>query len=332
MALYVPLLIISFHPAFILFSGAINNDVLSVAFMMGAVLCTLKWYDNQTFGGILKIALCVGLGMMTKLSAALVAPPIAIVFLVVFIKKIKTDGFKLFGQFAAFAAVCVPLGLWFEIKNYVKFGVPITYVQEMSDEVTQYIGNQSFLSRITDFSRSQFSSVFEQWLYYDESGTAQGYNEYNPLICLLKNSLFSESVNESYFQNGSYMLSATKIFFWIAALLAATLFVVMIVMLFKKCEMKPLEKTLFFSFYVVMIANFYKMCADYPFTCTMNFRYITPTVIVTSLFCGVFMKPKNDGEPEKSVAVISKAIAVLTAVFCLLSVMTYVSICAPAAE
>jgi len=86
-ALYIPLIIIAFHPAFILFSGSINNDVLSVVFILGAILCTLQWYRNQTLKNILKIAFCVGLGMMTKLSAGIVAIPIAIVFLVVLIKK-----------------------------------------------------------------------------------------------------------------------------------------------------------------------------------------------------------------------------------------------------
>ncbi|MDE7138123.1 MAG: hypothetical protein K2O29_06670, partial [Ruminococcus sp.] len=69
-ALYIPLTIISFHPAFILLSGSINNDILSVAFILGAVITTLKWYENPTMKNILKIAVCIGLGMMTKLSAA----------------------------------------------------------------------------------------------------------------------------------------------------------------------------------------------------------------------------------------------------------------------
>ena len=82
-ALYVPLAVVAFHPSFILFSGSINNDALSVVFILGAVLWTLKWYEKQTWEGIVKIALCIGLGMMTKLSAAMVAIPVAAVFLVV---------------------------------------------------------------------------------------------------------------------------------------------------------------------------------------------------------------------------------------------------------
>ena len=101
-ALYIPLAVVSFHPAFIIFSGSINNDVLSAAFMMGAFLCALNWYREQSMKNILKTALCTGLGMMTKLTAALVAPPVAVIFAVVFFKNLKTDFRKLLVQFTAF--------------------------------------------------------------------------------------------------------------------------------------------------------------------------------------------------------------------------------------
>lgn len=325
-ALYVPLGIIAFHPAFILFSGSINNDVLSVAFMMGAVLCTLKWYRNQTLSGIIKIALCVGLGIMTKLSAALVAPPIAVVFLAVFIRKFKTEGLKLFRQFAVFGAVCVPLGLWFEIRNYVKWKVPITYVQEMSKNELQYLGSQSFFSRITDFSPTQLKSVFEQWAWYDDSGILQGYNEYNPLIALLKNSIFGEFINEECFAEGSYVLKISTLFFWLGVILAAIALFSMVIMCFRKCAMKPLEKVFFVLFYITMMGNFYKMSYDYPFTCTMNFRYITPTVIVGSLFIGLMTDKicSRKGKIYKAISYFTSTSALL---FALCSTIVYISVC-----
>ena len=177
---------IAFHPSFILFSGSINNDVLSVAFLLGAVLWTLKWYEKQTWEGILKIALYMGLGMMTKLSVALAAFPIGAVFLVVLVRRCKAKNWRIFGQYGAFLGICAPLGLWYPIRNLVRFGVPLNYVQEMSVKSDQYLGDQSFLSRALDFSPHQVAKVFEQWLHYD----ASGYNEYNPLITLLKNAVF----------------------------------------------------------------------------------------------------------------------------------------------
>ena len=292
-ALYIPLMIVSFHPAFILFSGSINNDTLSAALVMGAVVCTLKWYREQSLKNIMKIALCVGFAMMTKLSAATVAPPIALVFLIVFIKKFKEEWERLLGQFVCFGIVCVPLGLWFGVRNYIKWKVPLMYVQKMDKSELQYIGNMPFLKRITDFSLHQYASPYEQWAYLDESRAVQNYNEHNPLITIMKNSLFGEFINENCFHSGSYVNTVSNIFFWLNVIIAGTAFVSMIVICFKKGAAKLTEKMFLVSFYIMMMASFYKTSADYPFTCTMNFRYITPTVIIGAAYIGLALKAIN---------------------------------------
>lgn len=320
-ALYIPLIIISFHPAFILLSGSINNDVLSVAFMLGAVISTLKWYENQTLKNILKIALCIGLGMMTKLSAALIAPPVAVMFLIVFIKKIRTDGKKLFIQFCSFAVVCCPLGLWYGIRNYIKWKIPITYVQELDKGMLQYIGNKSFLSRITDFSLKQFRSPFVQWAY-EENGEVKGYNEHNPLISILKNSLFEEGINESILPKDSIMFKFSMVLFIIGTVIALYAFIAMIVTLFRKHKKYGAEKIFLIVFYLTMMVNFYKMCYDYPFTCTMNFRYITPTVIIGALSVGMISE-KIISHKNKTAQIIINITEILTLIFAMLTIIIY---------
>lgn len=292
MALYAPLLILAFHPSFILFSGAINNDALSVVFIMGAVLCTLKWVENQTLKNILKIALCIGLGMMTKISAAVVAIPVAVVFLIVLIQKCRQKQWGIFGQYGLFAVVCVPLGLWYGIRNLVKFDVPITYVQEMSEKSSQYLGKQSYLSRITDFSPKQLESVFEQWIQSDGSG----YCEYNPLIAILKNSLFGESVRESNFPEGSFFVKLAVPFFWLGVLLAAAATVCIVVFCIRKCGMNGVQKTFLVSFWVLLMINLYYLAYSAPFTCSMNYRYITPTCVIGALFLGVAVQELLNGK------------------------------------
>ncbi len=327
-ALYAPLLIISFHPSFILLSGSINNDVLSIALMMGAVLCTLRWYSAPTLKEIMKISLCIGLAMMSKLAAAVVAPPIALVFLIVFIKKFRTDGARLFGQFAAFGAVCAPLGLWYEIRNYIKWKVPITYVQEMDETVFQYIGSKSFKDRITDFSPMQFKSVFEQWSYIDENGNLGGYNEYNPLIALLKNSLFGEAVNENNFVQ-PIMIKVCTVFFYFSAILAAVCLAALIICLFVKTKGYGMQKTFLAVFYFELMVYFYKMAYDYPFTCTMNFRYITPTVIICTLFFGLLIKQIGEKISYKAEKTIGAVYLAASVIFVMLSIMVYYTICTP---
>lgn len=313
-SMYIPLAIINFHPSFIILSGSINNDSLSIAFVLGAVLCALKWYRDQTPANILKIAFCLGLGMMSKLSAALAAPAIAALFLIVFIKNFKKRTANLIGQFAAFGAVCAPLGLWYQVRNYLKFGVPIMYVHELDTAEMQYIGDQNFLSRITDFSLIQFRNVFLQWAYLSETEEVCGYNEYNPIIALLKTSVFDEGSNNNDFK-GELMTTACTVLFWTALAIAAIAFVCMIIAsLTKGREENMVEKLFILLFYVTMTVNFYKLAKDYPFTCSMNFRYITPTVITGSLFMGILLKRHKR---------LQKTFTAVTAIFVLCSAYIY---------
>ncbi len=318
-AFYVPLLITVFHPALIRMAAAVNNDVLSVAFIMGAIVCTIRWYENQTLTGILKIALCVGLGMMTKLMAAVVAPPIAVVFLVVLIKKFKTVGKRLIGQFSLFGIVCVPLGLWFEIRNYINYGIPFTYVHKPSETEWgefQYIGDRSFISRITDFSLYQFSDVLVQ-----KSSLGCEYDDFNPITVILKSAAVGELLSGCRISSG-FLLSIMPLLFWVSVLLAIVAFISMAVMLFKKCGMNRLWKAFWAVFYFFTMFVFYKSCYDYPYVCTMNYRYITPTLVVTVLFLGFFMQSVS--ERGKGGVIVNKAISLLTTVFCVLSVIFFI--------
>ncbi|WP_197021805.1 hypothetical protein [Ruminococcus sp. HUN007] len=213
-ALYVPLAVVSFHPQFTFFSGSINNDALAAALMTGSVVALLEWYSAPTYRGIMKIAVCIGLGMMSKLTAALIAPSTAVVFAIVFIRNLKTEWRTILRQFVVFAVICVPLGLGYEIRNYVNWGVPILYVQELPKGLLQDISGMPFKERITDFSPYQFKSVFIQWVFHsEETGAYEGYNEHNPLIALMKNSLFSEHINQWTFEKMPVAIKVSTVFF-----------------------------------------------------------------------------------------------------------------------
>lgn len=318
--LYISLMIASFHPAYILLSGSINNDVLTAALVMGAVASTLEWCHEPNLKNILKIALCIGLAMMTKISAATVAPPVALVFLIVFIRNFKDKGKVLFGQFCAFGAVCIPLGLWFGIRNYIKWKIPLTFVSEMDKGCLQYIGDKPFLQRIKDFSLYQFSSPFEQWAWLDENGAIKGYNEFNPLVSLLKNSLFGEYINDGCFMS-AYTVIFAKLLFWVNFLLATLAFVYMIY----HCVRKPnIQKLFLGAFHITLMISFYKAAADYPFTCTMNFRYITPIVITGASFIGYTLC--LDSGDAKITKIRSKAISTAVILFSLMSVLVYTAL------
>lgn len=319
-ALFAPLVLIAFHPAYILLSGSINNDALSVVFIMGAVLCTLRWAKKQTWRDTIKLALCIGLGMMTKLSVGMIAFPVGLVMLVKLIQQLKRREWQLLKKLGIFAVICAPLGLWYPVRNYLRFGVPLNYVAQLTAENSQYIEDRSFWSRITDFSAAQFESVFEQ---FARRGT---YNEFNPLTALLKNALFGEFIRERNFTAYPVMFGVTGVFFWLGVLLAAAAFVCMVVLLFRKCALCPLEKAFFGVFWLTLMVSFYQMSAQYPFVCTMNSRYVTPVIFIGALFYGAAMQKLTEGK-RLAGGVLVKVMAVLPMLFAALATVTYVYVC-----
>ena len=109
------------YPRNIQFSGMLNNDGVSYMFAILALYFALKWWKREkSFGNILACGLCVGLGMMSKLSSATVCLPIAGIFIWEFVGSVKRNGGalslqKLFAEYGVFLLVCEPLGLWFEV-------------------------------------------------------------------------------------------------------------------------------------------------------------------------------------------------------------------------
>lgn len=314
-ALYVPLAIFAVHPSFLIFAGSINNDILSITFILAAILSTLKWYQNPSIKNILKIALAVGFGMMTKLSVGLIAPAIAFVFVVALIKN-RDKLLKFIKQYIIFGIVCCPLGLWWGIRNYIKFRVPINFVQRMDNNVSQYVGNIPFFERLTDFSSKQFSSVFEQW---SSRGT---YNEYNPTIAMLKNSLFGESINENLFPDESIMYP--KILFVLGTILAVLSFIIMIIYLFRKNQGIKWEiKGFFMIIYFVLLGNYYVFCNSFAFTCTQNFRYIAPNLMIGVLSLGLMIKDSQKNQNKMFLNIAAKTVTYLSVAFCILCFLTY---------
>ncbi len=309
--------IVAFCPTFFIMAGSVNNDILSIAFMLAAVLNTIYWYKNPTLPRIMSISLCVGFGMMTKLSAWMVAPAIAFVFLYVFFKNFK-DFKKYLLQFVCFGAVCAPLGLWWQVRNLISFGVPLTYVPMLSPTSQQYIGNMPTLQRIFDFSLEQFSNVGDRFVIYGAP-----YNEYNPLIALFKTSMFDELINANQYPN---IAGFNIILFWSAVTLGLIGFAAMIFAFCKrkKSAIDNVEKVFLGLLFVVFFASYYIFCFQFPFVCTENIRYAVPLIIIGAYFTGLASQYLGkDLKYKKYIKIARGTIYTLTAVFCISSTLVY---------
>ncbi len=279
--------VIVFCPTFYIMAGSINNDILSITFMLGAILNTIYWYKNHQMKYIIFIALCIGLGMMTKLSVWMVAPAVAFVFIYVFVKNLRDKENKnvrqYVTQFAVFLAVCCPLGLWWSLRNYISHGVPFTYVMELSENSKQYVGNIPVWQRLFDFSAYQFSDVGEQFTMYGGK-----YDEFNPLIGLFKTSLFDEGIAVRNFPNIS---GFNAMLFWAAVILGLVGFVAMIYLFCKKNSELDMPMKVFTGLlYGVIFIAYYVFCFRYPQVCTQNIRYAVPLIVLGAYFIGTAVK------------------------------------------
>ena len=253
-------LTIAFHPQLIVFSGALNNDPLSVMFSITALYLAVTWYkaEKRSFIRLLCIGLCIGLGMMAKLSAGIIAVPVGFLMLKAFFGSKEKIRYVL--QYLVFLAVCAPLGLWYQIRSYILWKVPLTYVARPDLELNpgQIIEQMPFWKRFISF------------------GDGVDYN------------IISETLNEAVFDGGYYrdnMLLALIGYLLLASFTVFTISVAcnLITAWIKERNFMNLVMTILLAAELISYVYF---CFSYPYTCTMSFRYIVPTIIAAAYYTG----------------------------------------------
>ena len=307
-------LIVSAFPAFTLLSASINNDGLSVFLYFAAFFCGLKWYKEGGWKNILLSAVATGLGVMTKLSIGMIAFPLGFLFIVKLIKDLtgKSEnkaGTKSLLQLLVFGLISVPLGLWYQIRNYILFKVPITYVLE-SDNIYQDISRYTPLQRVFGF----YTLPIEN--YYINLGS-DGQQDYNIFITQVKTALFGE---ENYRDDFAMSMAgyALLIALLLLILIALAGLIVMLVRLKKNgCLWENLSMVILAVTMAVSVTLF---SLKYPHICSMNFRYSTPLLLSGTVFCCKAGEIKLKGENEELLTKIIKGISVA---FFILAVLFY---------
>lgn len=273
--LFFAVMIVVFSPAFILFSGSVNNDILSIVFLLAAVLSALKWYQTDSIAHLLQTALFIGLGMMTKTSVAMVAFPVAALMLIRLCKTANRAA--CIRRYVLFGGIAFPLGLWWPIRNAVRFGVPFNYVPKLSYTADQYVGFRSFWERFTPFVGFGDSPTFS-W---------EAPFEYNAWSGLFKSSAFGE------FSPGNYSalterFAGVLFFFTLAVCLIS--FAAMLYTLFSGSAKHTVGKWFMAMLYVTTLISYLVFCYRFPHSCTMNIRYATPLILIGTFFTGTAME------------------------------------------
>lgn len=270
---YVAMLIISFHPMYIIMSGSINNDAISLLFMVISLYLSIVWYKRGNFGYLIILALSVGLAMFAKLSGALVAPAIAVLFIIKLVKSQPGSRLKLIGEYVVFALICVPIGLFWSIRNALLFDMPFNYIPHVGEHF-DYLP----IDRILDYTSS---SVF---MAMKENGDA--FYEHNVILALIKSSLFDDA---NLVKEMPLVYYPSLILFWVAVILIALALVATVYVLLDRGGEFIMEwRILLGVMYFTIVIAYFSFALGYDNFSAQNFRYGSLAIIIEAIFLGRF--------------------------------------------
>jgi len=258
----------AFYPTFIILSGSINNDCLLTLLEFSIIYYLINWYYNTSWYNTVILATLTGLCVMTKLNGAIMAIPILYVFIKKFIELYKNDKnkiWKLITQIIIFGLISLPIGLWYQVREYILFdGNSVPYPDDLL-----YTGNYSMFERFFSIS---FISIFKIFCIIP--------GDYNIFAYIVKCSIFGE-----YLYGNLNFIHIFMVFVNFILIVASIIF--MIKYMIKRKEHNFIINLLLFV-WLANIISFYLFNYKYPYLCTMDFRYIIPTV-----FTGVVLIVHN---------------------------------------
>lgn len=291
-ATIIVMTIVSFQPSLIFMAGSLNNDGLSFMFQFLSIYLTIRWVNQhngeeskKSLKTIILLALSISLGMITKLSTSLIAVPVAFVFLYSFItdwKNKKAFPVKIFMQYVLFGIICVPIGLSWAVRCYIRFNMPLNYVNKLPVDSWQYVGDHSLMERffipnpITLLSNLAHGSI--------------GMGE-NMWIQIFRTAALGECDLSSFPLVAKLILLMMIVVNFAIALISFIFFLRIICFSNVRTHesLTFINKAFLISTYFILFIFFVNFCYNYPHECTMNFRYIVPTILIPALGTGIGM-------------------------------------------
>ena len=261
------------HPSHYMLSRNLNNDMLVTLLMYATIWRAFKWYQKSTVKNMILTGLLAGLAVMTKVSGGLVAIPI----LYLLIKRIvidykksenkKTVIKKYFGQTVLLGMIALPIGLWYPIRNYIKFHQSFFYVLNPTDVLTMdNVGDKSVWQRFgLDFSQNA--------IYF------RGRTSYNLPLGVIQTSIMGELGGVYYPE------IVTMVLFMNMIAIAYSIYCFIKHMIAKALSRKHRTvKIALASFLIMNCISFVMVNIKLPYPCTMHFRYLLPSVFIAALF------------------------------------------------
>ena len=277
----------AFWPRYIIFSGSINNDLLSYLLITMCLYMLIKWYRNTNYKNTIKLALLAGLCVMAKMSGSIVAIPIIYVFIIKLIDYLRKKELKSYIKYIIlFGFISLPIALWYPIRNYVLFKQPLFYITHPRDIV-----NKSYFEKI-----KLNSNIFTTFFLID-------FRELIEIICYnwMDKNILSYVIKGSFFGEFTFYIPDKVMGYEIIAIFFnLILFIVSLFIICKeliKCINKKecVEINIFTIFIVINIISFIVNGIRLPYTVSCDFRFVALYPFIASLMIAYCIeKTKND--------------------------------------
>lgn len=254
----IPMLLFSCYPIYVFFAGSINNDELVTMFALLCLLFLIKWSKNPSMKNTIIIALCIGLGLMTKSSMyVMIVPSVYVYFkkLIEFTNEEKKVG-KLLLELLLFTIIAGTLGFWFQIRSFMHglFALGIIEPYEYLK-----IESKGFFAR---FGLTNFLKVSD---------------------CNIWNNLLYTSLNFD-------LVLRNSIYIKIMVLITLTLAIDEIYYIIKNFKKEKLLIVTFISWWLFYFFLNFQM----PYYCSMHSRYmVVPLSIAIMILAKGLMEEKN---------------------------------------
>lgn len=302
------MVLFAFHPRMMVLGGSVNNDILALLLLLCTIWRALVWIREKSYKNIIFIALSLGLGMISKLNTAICAFSLAVIFLMALIHAVRDGNLlnrrKIILQYLAFAAISIPIGLSYIIRNMILFGekpgIPSPAI--IPNESVMYTGDYSVWSIIGIPSLWDLHIEFP---FHPIAAKAI----HNTWVILFQTGLFAEAYPTEI---NDYLLAIAQIAYVSSIIVAIITTVVFICSYLKRIIQEKaaikltlpypteeekekgiistddavghLERSVFLWLtYIFMLLSFSLYVFKYPYTCSSDFRYMTASLIFTSL-------------------------------------------------
>ena len=299
--------IITFYPGILVLATQYDNDPIAFLFFFLSIYYAILWSKSYKLKDIVKLAISIGLAMLSKLSMAVLAFIIGPIMILVLIRSIinshkssnilvDRETLNIIRQLFIFAIIVFPLGLSYSIRNMILFSQPLGEIPDMAAGST------------LDLARYQYTIV-DRFLSFPLSGmTTKRYGifknvlEYNVWMGLYKTATFDDfnyiKIKHTFVPgvillilNGSFFLLSIISFFYILIDTIKTTCNA----ISNKCINQTIKnddfniKNLSIVLIVISLVFYIIFNLRYAYTCSSNYRYILYITLGQSIQVAYFL-------------------------------------------